>query len=90
MPETGLGIDVFISKRPQFHFCLICKTKSDIKITIAALIIIRAPCSQGGKERKEGVKEGSVEGGERTAPQADSYPNYHEAQNITHGERVMC
>lgn len=69
MPETGLGIGVFISKRPQFHFCLICKIRSGIKITTAALILKEFHVHREGKEGRKGEKkEGSMGEGERTAP----------------------
>ena len=51
MPEIGLGIGVLISERPQFYFCLVCKARSGIRITVAIEI---------NREGKEGFQACSV------------------------------
>ena len=51
MPEIRLGIGVFISERSQFYFCLVCKARSGIRITVATEI---------NREGKEGFWTCSV------------------------------
>ena len=75
VPETGLGIAVFISKRAQFYFCLVCKTRSGIRVTLQLQNLLtefhvdkewkeREGKGGEGKGRKEGRKEGK-EGGRK-------------------------